>query len=122
MAIDHLLLNNSKYYELVNSGQFIKLMNRRYAPWPESFVIPANTPVEGYYSGDTGNRIPYDFSAKLTGFNNGKWVYISLEDQKVHGEIDPTKIKSINWGGKTSLIRLAIKGLRHFTRRVAVAC
>lgn len=103
MAIDHLLLNNSKYYELVNSGQFIKLMNRRYAPWPESFVIPANTPVEGYYSGDTGNRIPYDFSAKLTGFNNGKWVYISLEDQNVHGEIDPTKIKSINWGVKPHL-------------------
>lgn len=121
MAIDHFLLNNSKYYELVSNGQFIKLMNKRYAPWPESFVIPANTPVEGYYSGDTGNRIPYDFPAKLTGFNNGKWVYTSLKDQDVHGEIDPTKIKSINWGGKRLLSHWYNKACR-LLKKEAVAC
>lgn len=122
--LDHMLFNLQKWFAIddntdsviINNNQYYKVPKRVKTPPPETMrdlCVNGDPYTEHIYDCVGVSSMYYVLKGTVRQAGSGTMVTTFL--------VEKTGCTPI-WGGKTSPIRLAIKALRHFTRRVAVAC
>lgn len=141
--LDHLLLNNLKWWNVADNADSINANGKTYEAVPKQIEIKSgsyclflndnNSSSAGFYpeinEPATFNCIgvtndAYFFTGKVTdNYGHSENLYYNAGSTATFiGLVPKNQVSKVIWGGKASLIRLSIKALRHFTRRVAVAC
>lgn len=130
--LDHLIFNKLKWFNVTDNQKTVNTGANTYINIKNTFPVDAvllkDTPAFPQDSDSSNIHIPAGTHVTIKGLSFSKDG--KLEDATIvpyQGEwyklyaLDWSNL-DINWGGKPSPIRLALRALRHFTRKVALAC
>lgn len=142
MAVDHMLFNKQKWFNVADNADSVKANNKDYVALPTSFTLPKNTHVEdGYHQ--SGMNISRDCEVTCVGSSNDFYYYCGriftdwngsdIEDIDNPKDVEDTvvferpwfvrksKVTNVKWGGK-ALLSHVYQWFRSLYRMVVIAC
>lgn len=122
--LDHMLFNLQKWFAIDDNTDSVIINNNQYYKVPKRVKTPPlETMRDLCVNGDPYTEHIYD----CVGVSSMYYVLKGTVRQAGSGTMDTTFLVEKTgctpiWGGKSLLSHWYNKALRHFTRRVAVAC
>lgn len=142
MAVDHMLFNKQKWFNVADNADSVKANNKDYVALPTSFTLPKGTHVEDGYH-DSGMNISQDCEVTCVGSSNDFYYYCGriftdwngsdIEDIDNPKDVEDTvsferpwfvrksKVTNVKWGGK-ALLSHVYQWFRSLYRMVVIAC
>lgn len=141
MAVDHMLFNKQKWFNVADNADSVKANNKDYVALPTSFTLPKGIHVE---DGDhqSGMNILQDSEVTCVGSSNDFYYFCGsiitdwggyIEDIDNPKDVENTvsferpwfvrksKVTNVKWGGK-ALLSHVYQWFRSLYRMVVIAC
>lgn len=141
MAVDHMLFNKQKWFNVADNADSVKANNKDYVALPTSFTLPKDTHVsDGYHQ--SGMNISRDCEVTCVGSSNDFYYFCGSIITDWHGYIEDidnpkdvedsvdferpwfvrkSKVTNVKWGGK-ALLSHVYQWFRSLYRMVVIAC
>lgn len=141
MAVDHMLFNKQKWFNVADNADSVKANNKDYVALPTSFTLPKDTHVsDGYH--ESGMNISQDSEVTCVGSSNDFYYFCGsiitdwggyIEDIDNPKDVEDTvdferpwfvrksKVTNVKWGGK-ALLSHVYQWFRSLYRMVVIAC